>query len=458
MFETKSSHIDFSKGPVWRIIIAQALPLMLANLVQLLYNVVDRIYIGHMDGGESTALTGVGITFPIVTFITAFAALFGMGGTPLFSMANGGGNNERAERILGNSVKLLLTCAVCLIIVGYAFMKPILYVLGASDDSYIYASAYLRVYLAGTVFSMLTTGLNGYINAQGYPKVGMLTIIIGAVINVILDPICIFLLGLGVSGAALATVISQAVSAAWIMYFLIKKAPLRLIRNNIRFDREITRSICSLGTSNFVMTGTTCFVQAACNSTLKIYGGDLFIGIMTVLNSIRDIFMLPIHGLVSGAQPVMSFNYGAKSYERVRSAIKFNTLAGIVYTVTAWLFIVLFPKFWFSVFTSDAEMITTGIRSLRIYFFGFVFMSLQFAGQSAFQALDDPKHAIFFSLLRKAVIVIPLTIILPRFGLGSDGVFIAEPISNAIGGIACYLTMRRTVYKGLTGRCLSGES
>ena len=442
---------DFSEGPVWKIILSQAVPLMLAQLVQLLYNVVDRIYIGHMNGGNGTALTGIGLTFPVVTFIVAFAALFGMGGVPLFSIANGAGKTEKAEKILGNSCCLVLISAAVLTSTGYIFCKPVLYFLGASDESYTYAAEYMRFYLAGTVFSMLNTGLNGYISAQGFPKTGMMTVVIGAVINIALDPVFIFVFHMGVAGAALATVISQAVSAIWIMYFLTgRKAALRLKIQNIRIVPELTKNIIKLGTSNFVMQGTTCFVQAACNSTLQIFGGDVYVGIMTVLNSIRDIFMLPIHGLISGAQPVMGFNYGAKKYDRVTSAIRFNTIVGAAYTLAAWLMVFVFPKFWFHIFSNDSSFLEHGVTAIRIYFFGFVFMSFQFAGQSVFQALGDAKHAIFFSLLRKAIIVIPLTLLLPRIGLGVKGVFIAEPISNTVGGLACFITMRSTIYKKLS--------
>lgn len=441
---------DFSQGPVWKIILSQAVPLMLAQLIQLLYNVVDRIYIGHMNSGDGTALTGIGLTFPIITFIVAFAALFGMGGIPLFSMSNGAQKNERAEQILGNSCCLLLAGAAVLTIAGYLFCRPILFFLGASDNSFVYASQYLRVYLAGTVFSMLNTGLNGYISAQGFPKIGMMTVIIGAALNIILDPLFIFGLHLGVRGAAFATVISQAVSALWIILFLTgKKATLRLKRRNIRIVPGLTAGILKLGTANFVMQGTTCFVQAACNSTLQTFGGDVYVGIMTVLNSIRDIFMLPAHGLISGAQPVMSYNYGAGRNDRVKSVIRFNTITGAAYTLAAWLVVFVFPEFWFRIFSKDTSFIEYGVSAIRIYFFGFVFMSFQFAGQSVFQALGDAKHAIFFSLLRKAVIVIPLTLLLPRFGMGVKGVFVAEPISNALGGIACFMTMRSRIYKKL---------
>ena len=440
---------DFSKGAVWKITLSQAVPLMLAQLVQLLYNIVDRIYIGHMDDKDSTALTGVGLTFPIITFIVAFAALFGNGGVPLFSIANGEGDKDKAERIMGVSFCLILISSVVLTLVGYVFCKPILYLLGASDSSYVYAYDYLKFYLAGTLFSMLTAGLNSYISAQGFPKTGMLTTIIGAVLNILLDPLFIFVFGLGISGAAIATVISQIVSALWILSFLIRKAPIALKLKNIRVDTTITKDICKLGTSNFVMQGTNCFVQIACNSTLQTYGGDIYVGIMTVLNSVRDIFFLPVNGLVNGALPVMSFNYGAKKYDRVKQSIRFNTLAGAVYTVMAWLMIVLFPAFWFRIFSDDAALIAPGINAIQTYFFGFIFMAFQFSGQSTFQALGDAKHAIFFSLLRKAMIVIPLTLILPRLGMGVNGVFIAEPISNAVGGLACYITMRKTIYNKL---------
>ena len=295
---------------------------------------------------------------------------------------------------------------------------------------------------------MSATGLNGYINAQGFPKIGMLSVIIGAVSNIILDPIFIFGLNMGVSGAALATIISQAISAMWVLNFLFgKKAIVPLKLNNIRINKGRTLEIFKLGTSNFIMHGTNCLVQVACNSTLQTYGGDLYVGIMTVVNSVREIFILPINGIVSGSQPVISFNYGAKEYKRVKSGIRFNTLIGSVYTMGAWVLILLAPKFWFGIFSDDFTMMNAGIEMLKIYFFGFVFMALQFAGQSTFQALGDAKHAIFFSLLRKAIIVVPLALILPKVGFGVKGVFLAEPISNVIGGIACYATMRLAVYK-----------
>ena len=445
-----SGKIDFSRGPVWRCILAQALPLTVAQLVQLLYNVVDRIYIGHMEGTDGLALTGVGLTFPVVTLIMAFTALFGMGGVPLFSMARGAGENDRAKRILGNSCALLLTSALVLMAAGYLFCRPILFAFGASEASFVYAKAYLDIYLLGTVFSMLTTGLNGYINAQGFPKIGMYSTVIGAVTNIVLDPVFIFVLDMGVAGAALATVLSQGVSAVWVLRFLFSdRPPISLDRSCIRADRRTTGQIVKLGTANFIMQGTNFLVQVACNTTLQRFGGDLYVGVMTVTNSVREIFMLPVSGIINGAQPVISFNYGARAYDRVRSGIRFNTWVGSIYTVIAWGLIVLLPEFFFGIFNDDPAMLAAGVPMLKLYFFGFVFMAFQLAGQTTFQALGDARHAIFFSLLRKAFIVVPLTLLLPQLGFGVTGVFLAEPISNVIGGLACYGTMRLTVYRRL---------
>ena len=441
---------DFSKGPVWKCIAMQAAPLMVAQLVQLLYNIVDRIYLGHLGDGNSLALTGVGLVFPIVTLITAFSSLFGAGGVPLFSIARGAGNDEKAKKIMGNSFALLLVSAVILTVLGYLFSKPVLFAFGAGTESYVYAKQYLRIYLAGTVFSMISAGMNGYINAQGYPRIGMLSVVVGAVTNIILDPVFIFWLDMGVSGAAFATVISQCLSALWVLRFLFgKKAEISLSAGTVRISGEITKDICKLGTSNFVMAGTNCLVQVVCNSTLQTYGGDIFIGVMTVTNSVREIFSLPVNGLAGGAQPVISFNYGAKAYNRVREAIKINAVIGVIYTMLSWLLVLMMPKFWFRIFSDDMQLMEYGVQLLRIYFFGFVFMALQFAGQTAFQALGDAKHAIFFSLLRKAFIVVPLTLLLPAMGFGVKGVFLAEPISNIIGGLACYITMRLTVLRKL---------
>ena len=444
----KTAKVDFLNGSVWRCVVAQAIPLTVAQLVHLLYNVVDRVYLGHMGDGNSLALTGVGLTFPIVSLIMAFTALFGNGGVPLFSIERGAGNEEKASRILGNSFALLLSSSLILTAVGYIFMKPILFAFGASQESFQFAREYLNIYLLGTLFSMISTGMNGYINAQGFPRVGMCTTVLGAVCNIILDPIFIFGLDMGVSGAALATVISQFVSAVWVLRFLTgRKISVPLSRRNITIRKDITKDICKLGTASFIMQGTNCLVQVTCNATLQTFGGDLYVGIMTVTNSVREIFSLPVMGITSGAQPVISYNYGAKQYDRVRSGIRFNTFIGTGYTMIAWLLVVIFPGFWFGIFSDDLAMMAPGMEAMKIYFFGFVFMAFQFAGQSTFQAVGDARHSIFFSLLRKAIIVVPLTLLLPRVGFGVLGVFLAEPVSNFIGGLACYITMRMTVYR-----------
>lgn len=441
---------DFSKGKVWRNIIGQSIPLILAQLVQLLYNVVDRVYIGHLPGTDSMALTGIGLAFPLTTLIAAFTYLFGTGGTPLFSIARGAGEESRAEKLLGNTFSLLLGTSVILLTFCYIFRRPILYLFGAGDESYIYADAYLRIYLFGTPFVMLATGMNGFINAQGFPRMGMVTTLAGAALNLILDPIFIYGLHMGVSGAALATVLSQIVSCLWVLRFLTgKKALFRIQVRNMPVDWHLVREILSLGVSGFIMQGTNCLVQVVCNATLKIYGGDLYVGIMTVVNSVREILSLPVSGLTSGAQPVMGYNFGAKQYNRVRQGIRFTAFLGILYTVLAWVAVILSPHLLLSIFVDDAAMLEAGVGALRLYFFGFFFMAFQFTGQSTFTALGYAKQAVFFSLLRKAVIVAPLTFLLPRLGFGVDGVFLAEPISNAIGGLACFITMYVTVYRKL---------
>jgi len=442
---------DFSQGLMWKNIVRQAVPLTVAQAVHVLYNVVDRIYLGHLPGASSLALSGVGLIFPIVALVTAFCNLFATGGTPLFSIARGAGNRERAERLLNVTFAMLVLSALLLTAAGYLWRRPILYLFGASDDTYAYADAYLTIYLAGTLFAMISTGMNGFINAQGFPRVGMLTIVLGAVLNVILDPIFIFGLGMGVRGAAIATVFSQFVSCLWVLRFLAgDRLPFRLKRELIRPDWPLVREITTLGLSGFIMAGTNCLVQVACNATLRLHGGlmgDLYIGVMTVINSVREIFSLPVTGLTNGAQPVISFNYGAGEYRRVRSGIAFTTVAGAIFTTVCWGLVLAFPRTILSLFSSDPQLVEAGVRAMQIYFYGFLFMSFQFAGQSTFVALGKAKHAIFFSLLRKAFIVFPLTLLLPRmFGLGVHGVFLAEPISNVIGGLACFSTMMLTVW------------
>lgn len=442
---------DFSKGSVWGNIIAQAVPLTIAQLVQLLYNIVDRMYIGHMEGSSSLALTGIGLTFPIVMLVMAFTNLFGQGGAPLCSIARGAGDKERAENIMGNSFTMLLMAGMAITMVGYVCKRPILYAFGASDVTYVYAEQYLNIYLAGTMFLMISVGMNHYINSQGFPKIGMLSVIIGAVVNIILDPIMIFGMDLGIKGAALATVISQFVSAVWVMKFLLgKKTLLKLSLKSMKLRPKLDKEIMGLGLTGFILQGTNGLVHVVCNATLSVYGGDLYVGINTVLGSVRDIFQLPIQGITSGCQPVLGFNYGAKEYGRVKEGIRFTVLVGSFYTVVAWILIFLFPEFFIRIFNNDPELIRYGVKALHIYFFGFFMMAFQFCGQSVFTGLGKAKQAVFFSIFRKVIIVVPLTILLPQMGgLGVHGVFLAEPISNAIGGLACFTTMYFTVYRKL---------
>ena len=441
---------DFGTGSVKRRIIAQALPLTLAQAVQILYNVVDRMYIGRMPETGTLALTGLGITFPVIILIAAFTSLLGIGGTPLFSIARGRRDEAEAERIIGNVFALLLIASV--VLWGFCFFlrRPILFLFGASEASYFYADQYLQIYLTGTVFSMLATGLNGYINAQGFPKTGMLTTVLGAVINIILDPIFIFALGMGVRGAALATVLSQAVSAVWVLRFLTgKKAILRLKKSLIHIDLVRTKRILSLGLPGFVMQGTNSLVQIVCNNQLQLYGGDTYVSIMTIISSVREILTIPISGISSGAQPVLGYNYGANAHDRVKEGIRFAAAAGVGYTLLAWIVVMLIPRTLVGIFSGEPEMITLGAGMMNIYFFGFFFMAFQFVGQTTFQSIGKAKQAIFFSLFRKAMIVVPLTLLLPAIGFGVRGVFLAEPISNAIGGLACFITMWNVVYKKL---------
>ena len=448
MPQTKKT--DFSQGSVRKLIMAQALPLTMAQLVQLLYNIVDRIYIGHLEDVGDLALTGLGITFPVIVIIAAFTNLYGSGGATLFSLARGKGDTEEAEGLLGNVFSLLLGTSAVLFALCYGFRRPILFLFGASEQSWYYADQYLRIYLLGTAFSMITTGMNGFINAQGFPKTGMLTTVIGAVINAILDPIFIFGFHMGVRGAAVATVISQCISAAWVLRFLTgKQAVIPLRRRSLAVKLPRLKQIIALGFPGFVMQGTNSLVQIVCNNQLQTYGGDLYVGIMTVLNSVREMVSLPISGLTHGAQPILGFNYGAKRNDRVKEAIRFTAILGTAYLMAAWIAVMLLPRTLMGIFSEDAETVSQGAKMLGIYFFGFVFMAFQFSGQTTFQALGKAKHAIFFSLLRKVIIVVPLTLLLPGLGFGVEGVFLAEPISNLIGGLAAFITMWITVYRKL---------
>ena len=447
----KVHQTDFSKGTVSRNIISVAIPMTAAQVLNLLYNIVDRIYIGMIPGTGQTALGGLGLCFPIIMLITAFTNLFG-GASPLCGIALGKKDEKEASLVMGNAFSLLLISGTLLMVVGLIFHKPILYLFGASDSTYPYASQYITIYLLGTLAVMTALGMNPYINSQGFARVGMLTVVLGACTNIILDPVFIFLFHLGVRGAAIATVISQTFSAIWVLKFLTgKQAVLKLKLSTMKLSLPRVLSISALGFSSFIMSFTNSLVQVVCNKTLQQFGGDLYISIMTILNSVREIAQTPVGGLSNGASPVLSFNYGRKNYKAVKQGIWFTTAIGVTYTFLIWGIIFFFPELFIRIFSRDSALIAKAVPAIHIYFFGFFMMALQFSGQCAFTSLGKAKNAIFFSILRKVIIVIPLTLLLPQMGrLGVTGVFLAEPISNVIGGIACFGTMLFTVMRELT--------
>lgn len=452
MQSTAETKNDFSKGSIVLTILNLAVPMTLAQLINVLYNIVDRIYIGRIPEHATLSLTGLGLCLPVVSIVMAFANLFGMGGAPLCSIERGRGDNDEAERIMGNSFCMMLFFGVGLTILGLLIKRPMLYLFGASDQTFPYADRYLNIYLLGSLFVMVGLGMNSFINSQGFGKIGMLTVLLGAGTNIVLDPIFIFAFHMGVQGAALATVISQGLSALWIVCFLTgKQTILKLRLSCMRLEKKRVKQIVTLGFSGFTMSFTNGLVQIACNATLQTYGGDLYIGIMTVINSVREILTMPVQGVTQSAQPVMGFNYGAGEYKRVKQAIIFSSVSSIVYTAVVWMLIHMFPVFFIRIFNQDADLVTAGIPAMRMYYFGYIFQSLQFAGQAVFVALGKAKNAIFFSIFRKVIIVVPLTCLLPMvWGLGTNGVFLAEPISNLVGGMACFVTMLLTVWPELS--------
>ena len=445
---TNTQTSDFSKGSVAGNILRLAVPMTVAQLINVLYSVVDRMYIGRLPDAAGNALTGLGLTFPIISIVTAFANLFGMGGSPLFSIERGRNNTEKAKEIMGNTFALLVGTGVVLTAVILLIKRPLLYAFGASDTTYPYADGYITIYLLGSIFVMVSLGMNNFINAQGFGRKGMMTVLIGAVTNIALDPVFIFVLHMGVRGAALATIISQFISALWAVSFLRgKKALIRLELPYLRLNFKLVGKIVGLGFSSFVMAITNSMVQVACNSTLQTFGGDLYVGVMTIINSVREVVTTPINGVTSAAQPVMGFNYGAKQYHRVRTGILFTTIVCVVYTTAVWLLLFLFPQFFIGLFSGEAALREAAVPSMHIYFFGFCFMALQFSGQAVFLGLGQAKYAVTFSLLRKVVIVVPLTFLLPLIpGVGLYGVFLAEPISNVLGGCACFFTMLAVIW------------
>lgn len=451
MSETIAGKHDFTKGSVSGSIVRLALPMILAQLVNVLYNIVDRMYLGHMPGDGRLALTGVGVAFPIITIINAFANLCGSGGAPLCSIERGKGDEKKAEQIMGNSLTLLLIFGILLTALGYLCKTPLLYLFGASDETIPYANAYMDVYLAGNLFVMLGLGMNPFIESQGFAKTGMLTVVIGAFLNLILDPLFIFVLKLGVRGAAAATILSQFVSAVWVLWFLSsKKAILRLSISGLRLQGELVKKILALGLSGFTMSVTNSLVQIFCNASLQFYGGDLYVGAMTIIYSVREVVQMPIHGFTQGAQPVLGYNYGAGQNERVKTGIRFIRRVAVSYSVGIWAVLMLFPGLIVSLFNKEAALMEVAVVSMRWHFALFFFMAFQYVGQNVFVSLGKAKQAVFFSLFRKAILGVPLILLLPHlWDMGIYGVLGAEPITNVIGGLACYLTMMAAVWKQL---------
>ena len=441
--------IDFENGTVVGNILGAALPMLVAQILNLLYNIVDRVYIARIPGVGTAALGAVGLCFPLIVIISAFANLFGSGGAPLFSIYRGKKDSTRAEQIMDTSFSMVCASAVVLMALGMLFARPLLVLFGASEDALVYAYPYMMLYLIGTLPSMIAVGMNPFINAQGYSTVGMLSVAIGAIANLLLDPLFIFVFGLGVRGAAVATVLSQTLSALFVLFFLTKKAELkvRLLRKEeLSGCVEDAKNIVSLGTAGFIMQLTNSLVTICCNNVLSVTGGDIYISVMTIVSSVRQLVETPIYAMNEGTSPILSYNYGARRPKRVRKAGIVMGLMIFGYTALMWSVIILIPEFLIRIFSSDAVLMKDAVPALKQYFAAFIFMDLQYIGQTVFKSLNKKKHAIFFSLLRKVFIVVPLTYLMPyALGMGTDGVFLAEPVSNVIGGSLCFITMLLTV-------------
>ena len=449
----KMKRIDFENGSVTGNILGATLPMLVAQILNLLYNIVDRVYIARIPKVGTTALGAVGLCFPIIVIITAFSNLFGTGGAPLFSIYRGKKQENTAVQIMDTSFSMLCICGVFLMLIGFLFARPILVVFGASSNALTYAYPYIMIYLIGTLPSMISIGMNPFINAQGYATTGMISVVIGAVANLILDPIFIFAFGMGIRGAAIATVISQILSAAFVLHFLLCKAEYKvrlLHREEIRASSKYAKNIISLGTAGFIMQLTNSLVTICCNHVLSVTGGTLYISVMTIISSVRQVVETPIYAITEGSSPIISYNYGAHRYKRVKQAAVTMGIMALIYTLLAWLAIILAPEFLISIFSSDKSLLADAVPAMKLYFGAFIFMLLQYIGQTIFKSLNKKKQAIFFSLLRKVIIVIPITYLLPyAFHMGTDGVFLAEPISNIIGSSLCFLVMIISIRKEL---------
>lgn len=441
---------DFSKGNIPRTITRLAIPMILAMLVNALYSVVDRIYIGHLSGVGQTALTGIGLCYPITMAIAAFSYLVGNGGGPLTSILRGAKDDERAEKVLGNSITLLVLFGILVPLICFLIQKPVLYLFGASDATYPYAREYITIYLSGSLPVMLTLGLNPFLNAQGFTRTGMMTVLIGAVCNIVLDPLFIFVFGMGVRGAAVATVISQTVSAVWVIAFLLgKKNLIRVRKQFLRLQGDVSMRIMGLGVSTFIMNLTEAAISAVFNASLSRFGGDIYVTVMTVATSVSQLVFMPLSGFAQGAQPVTGYNYGAREYTRVKQCFWFLVKASVAYAVLAWLVLMIFPRQLIGIFNNDPTLMETAIPMFRVFFCMNFIMSLQMSAQNTFVAMGEAKKATFFALYRKVLLLIPLILILPRIGFGITGVFAAEPVADTISALTCFTTFLLTAYRKL---------
>ena len=429
-----SKEVDLGNEPIGKLLLILALPAITSQLVNALYNMVDRMYIGHIENIGSIALTGVGVCFPIIMIVSAFAYLLGMGGAPRASIYMGKKKNEEAEKILGNCFSALVIVAIILTIVVLLFKEPLLYLFGASSQTISYASDYIAIYAIGTIFVQLTLGMNAFISAQGFSTISMLTVIIGALTNIILDPILIFVFHMDVRGAALATILSQAISALWAIRFLCgKQAILRLKKENLRIQKKVLMPCIALGISPFAMQSTESLLVLCFNSSLLYYGGDLAVGAMTILSSIMQFAMLPLQGLTQGGQPIISYNYGANKPQRIKKAFFLQTLVCFSYTTCIGLAVLFVPQIFVAIFTNDPTLTQMSVWALRIYMAGILLMGLQTSCQQTFIAFGNSKISAFLAIYRKILVLIPLIYLLPH--LLNDpvfAIFLAEPIADTI--------------------------
>ena len=420
--------------PIGKLLFKLAVPTVIAQIINMLYNIVDRIYIGHMPGNGSLALTGVGVCMPIILIVSAFAALVSSGGAPRASIAMGQGKYDKAESILGECFFLQIIISIVLTIVLLVFGRSFLLAFGASENTIGYATSYMRIYALGTIFVQLTLGMNAFITAQGFASTGMLTVLIGAVCNIILDPIMIFVFNLGVSGAALATIISQGISTIWVLSFLkSNKSNVRLKKEYMKLEKDVIVPCITLGLATFIMQASESIISVCFNSSLQKYGGDIAVGAMTILSSVMQLAMLPMQGIGQGAQPIASYNFGAKNKERVKETFKLLLIASFSYSTLLWLFIITCPKLFASIFSPDAVLIDYTANALRIYCASLFLFGIQIACQMIFVSIGNAVDSIIVAVLRKFVLLIPLIYIVPHFvSDATTGVFLAEPIADAL--------------------------